>query len=604
MLVQNTTLEDLGVKAYWDAAGRNEIMPGDSFEVTPGGSIDVCFIRKPIQEEDGKWYVNDIYVYEPISGFISGIYKKNRILSKSFLGGTGNAGESLRGRIEEFAFWGRALDDAEIVNYQTNQNEMIGSGVGYKYQDEQEAQDDLLYQFYKTNDIVQVTKNFDGGTGTLLKNGYFTVESGKTTNSIEIIDNDAYMTIENFKSEKDFTINIRFFIEEMKDFVLFDNHDILRISFDESSLSFIIEFIPYIGNIFKWSVELTDARIHHWYDIAIKYSYGNSKLFIDGDIIESESPQMTIGGVEKISLSTKNISSISQTKMIIENQVIPAPYNEEGYMEKVYIRSGQNDVGTEKMLNKLKNSPQVFTFDSPSDNAISLIHDRDDGGCASFGIIAATYSIIDEVSDKRKIDFKSGDNIVYDYYYNMSRVVYYSSIEENIDDIGFKITQGIYAYKTGGGGYVARKWNRPVVWNRFIGNDMLRVTFSFKNEITDSEKLYPMLTLFPGARLKVVKRELLPHEIEYKEFFKDNGWGYYKNDGNKPGFKNVSGKTLIVKLPNSSKFAYVYNNYICYTQNGIIYTTTEYYYGNSNGRWIQPNNSAEVDFIFEEYQGE
>ena len=106
-----------------------------------------------------------------------------------------------------------------------------------------------------------------------------------------------------------------------------------------------------------------------------------------------------------------------------------------------------------------------------------------------------------------------------------------------------------------------------------------------------------MLTLFPGSKVKVDAMEMdpdLPNTI--KQNIIDSGnWGYYNGDHRYPGFRNTSGRTLYVRIPNTSNFTIVWNGYVCYrTGNNVVQTSYH-----SSYRRIIRDDTADPGFSIE-----
>ena len=281
------TLEDAGWKAYWDSEVHHEIKAGDLFPVTPGGEVTISYLCKPVQEDDGFWYSNTVYLYEPWPALIGGVYKKGRIYSESFIGGNESAGSFLNGRIEEVSYWGKSIGLTELTTYQTTATGMIGVSDGDKYSDSQEAIDDMLYYYFTFDSPLSVGYNYIEDGAISIKSNILEIGSGKIYNS-SILDREGdYIRLAGLKSEKEISLNIRFYVEEKKDFVLFDNNEIIKISFDESTGVFNIVLYPYIGNYKEYSIEIPNLSIHKWYDLGVLYEDGILYFLLNGEQIES-----------------------------------------------------------------------------------------------------------------------------------------------------------------------------------------------------------------------------------------------------------------------------------------------------------------------------
>ncbi len=588
MLVEKMSLEDAGWKPYWDSAGRVPVQDGDKFEVVPNGTVDIFYTQRPVQEEDGKWYVNDLYLYDPAPYLIGGLYTKHRMKTLTRIAGNGEPAMSIDGKIEEVSIWGAAIDKASMVNYQTNLTGMIGSGIEYMYQDEQEAADSMLYHYFKTDSIVPVAKNYDDGDSIMIKNGFFEIGSGKISNAVSLYGDDAYMDIENTIIEKNFSINIRFYMETLKDFVLIDNNDFILISFNETTGKFAVKLKPYIGNSKTEYLEIPNLKIHHWYDMGIIYSDGVMSIVVDGETIEEFPYMIGIGGVNKIKLDMSNIASIDIY----------------GKANGMLVRGNTNrasnwygvdaDSSTNIIANLYRNKEEHF--DSGAKNAVDLFCDRDNlGPSAYINAHQATSSVLDEISGTVKIVSKN-EMLLGRYQYEYRYISAEADLYENIDG-SFYIHYLSSVRVSGDGGYAYDTYNGSAYHNKLMGMTTLRLRITFKDTITSSEQSFPMITTFPGTRMKVRKRSIEP-DYEIIEKFKSNSaWGRYRTNStvySYPALRNIESYYIVVRRWSDGEYAYVPPGYICYDNGGLVVTSYD-----SRYRYlvVEPNKEWEISVI-------
>ena len=590
MTIEATTLEELGWNPYWDSSGHNKVNPDDVFEITPSGTIDICYLSRPIQDEDGKWYGNSVFMYEPWPGLIAGMYKKERILNNATLGGVVGEFKTINGKIEEIAYWGKDIGISGLVNYQDNLSGMVGTGVGFKYQTAAEAEADLLYYYFSFDSPASVRQNFIANGTTSIKSEILEIGSGKHNNASILNGDDSFINIEKIKSEKEISMNIRFYMESLDDFVLYDSQNVISISFDEVTGKFAVTIFPYIGNKKTVYIEIRDIKVHHWYDFGVLYNLGLLTVVVDGHKIEENLINVGLGGVEKISLHMANVASISIA----------------GFTHGIYTSIWSDGVHMEHeadpssaLYGKVNH---LDTFDTGAGHAIDLLCDRAENrgattSAAYGGNLAATsVAVLDPVSDRRKVAFSNYFQIGGSRNYCYSNGYMHSDLSiEDIDGDQFKIERKIYS----SGSFCSGPWFNKSTMNKLFGMNVIRVRIKFKPELIDTEDVFPMLTTFPGTRLKVTRAELTP-DIEYVNLIKSKGkWGrFWKNVSSThpsylttyPAFHNTTGKTLIVKIPNSSEYAYVWNNYVCYFNGSLVVTTYH-----ANDRHVYPDNNKVWD---------
>jgi len=173
-----TTLEDLGWLPYWDKEGHDPVQPGDEFGLLPSEEITIYWIAKPVQEEDGNWYANRIFLYEPLPTVVGGLYRTEIIRTDSTICGEDDS-QTLQGKIEEFCFWEQDIGLAGMQNYQMNLTGMIGPDIGDKYTSIATAEADGLRYYYQFNTENILTQNFTGEGSVCIKTKAMETGSGK-----------------------------------------------------------------------------------------------------------------------------------------------------------------------------------------------------------------------------------------------------------------------------------------------------------------------------------------------------------------------------------------------------------------------------------------
>ncbi len=622
MLIQPTTLADTGWLPYWDSAGHNPILPGDTFEITPGGTLDICYINRPEQKEDGQWYGKRVYMYEPFPGLIGGMYSKSRIYSNATLAGVDEDLLSLRGRIEEISFWGKAIEEATMVNYQTNLTGMIGEGIGDMYEDVSAAEADSLYVYFKFDSASQLAQNYNTDGAIAAKTSIFDVGSGKTSNA-NILDGPTdYILIEQMKSEREISMNIRFYVENKEDFVLFENKQIIKIKYLETIEKFKITLIPYIGNGAVYYIEIGTLVVHHWYDFGVIYREGILTVIVDGIKIEDNTPNILLGGVEKLKAEMKNVESVSIGG--IDSGIVFT-----GYYNPYNIWSDDEDNESSKLGNIIINdivithsitpgSPvvgQSIPFKYGGDNAMNILVDRDElrGVCSSISLPLNTPEVLvaEEISNSVSAEFLTRRHV-----YRAATTMHYLSmsvkIKENYDN-SFDI---IYSNYTDRQSY-STSYSYASYRNLFIGNQLdpgnvYRLRIKFKDILIDDSPIFPMLTFFPGTRIKVNDYLLSPPSDSFYNQLLDAGEiGYYwkhetsttsTNLTTYPAIRNITGTNLVVKIENTSGYVYLNNGSVLYFIGETAYVVTyDYRY-----RHVYPDSSAFDSFgalIFDVKQG-
>jgi len=590
MIVKPSTLEELGWVACWDAQGKNPIKEGDTFKVTPGSTIDVCYVCKPEQHENGKWYSNRLFIHKPVPGVIGGVYRKERIVNTSFVCGDGTPTGAIDGRLEEIAYWGRSIGVAGLINYQTNKTSMFGTPPSAMYESEQEAIDDKLYFYYNFSDSTQVIQNFTSDGGVAVKSGFFEIGAGKTTNSTIMHGGDENIRIEQHHSETSVSFNIRFFFEEYKDFVLYSNKNTFDIRYDASNETFYVECFPYIGNSVTYAIEVPNFGIHKWHDFGLDYSDGVLSIVINGEKLEEHRPNIAIGGVESLILDLSNVESI-ELYGVYDGLALKSNDSNANSVIGVSVDPETNEQGVKQ---------ETLYFNSGTENAFNLLFDRKERRTALMTWASTDYipdvNVIDPVTDRVSLDVLAnggaylvicnGATKYWDFWWK---------IAEDSDGRFFVKNTG---QRSGSTYTCCCSYPSRVYWHNFLyAGSTIRIRVKFKNQLTSEEPVFPMITLFPGSQVKVDAMEMdpdLPLKIK-QDIINSGNWGYYNGDGNKPGFRNTSGRTLIVRIPNTSSFTLVWNGYICYRSGDNVYQTSyDSYY-----RKITRNDSANPGFSIE-----
>ncbi len=307
--IVNVSFNDLGWGFYYDIDGKYPMSQDENLSYSPGEEITLFYRCPPVQEEDGKFYGYDIYSNDTFPLFFFGLYNQIEKYNTIELFGEEDTPSSINGKVESYSLWNNAIDDASVVAYQTNTMKMIGVGAEYMYQDLDEANESGLYSHFDFDTFTSVTLDHKQEV-TSLKPRNFELGSGKTTNSSIMNRLDDFIRVDGSKFFKEFTLNFRFFIEELGDFTLFKADEILKISFDEVTSSFNIEVYPYAGNIVYIYIEKYDIRVHHWYDFAVKFDGSMMKVFIDGEMVEENHLNLEISGAYNLELRHDNIEYI------------------------------------------------------------------------------------------------------------------------------------------------------------------------------------------------------------------------------------------------------------------------------------------------------
>ena len=408
-----TTLEELGWIPCWDKDGRYPISQDDTIKIEPASKIKIYLKNRPIQEADGFWYGNKITMYEPFPTIVGGVYEKEKILTDSTICGGENQ-DSLIGKIEEFAFWDRDVGVAGIYNYQENMVKMISSEVGSMYASVSEASADSLKYYYNFSQASILTKNFSNEGSQVIKTSLFNISSGKHSNA-SVVSNENYAKIESMNFAEEFTLSTRIYLEEMEDFVLFDNPASLKITFNATNKVFKVSVVPYIGVISEFDIEVPDLKVHSWYDIGILFGNSSLKFIKNGEEIESFVVKYTIGGASRLSLSHKNIESVH----VVAGSgtgVVHRSYAQFSYRSWGHCRAYNNDSETERMITAISGNAASYLLDG-GENVSKLLIDKDENSIAGASIATAyslkSYIEDDSVSKKGTISlFSKGLQII------------------------------------------------------------------------------------------------------------------------------------------------------------------------------------------------
>jgi len=591
MIVKPSTLEDLGWIACWDAEGKNPIKEGDTFKVTPGGTVDICYTCRPKQHENGKWYSNRLFIHKPVPGVIGGVYKKERITNTSFVCGDGTSTGAIDGRVEEISYWGKSLGEAGLIDYQVNKTSMIGTSEESMYETVQDAIDDKLYFYYNFSDSAQVIKNFTNDGGIALKSGFLEVGAGKNTNSTVMHGRDENIRIEQHHSEPDISINIRFFLEKYKDFVLYSNNNTFDIRFDASNETFHIKCFPYVGNSITYAVEVINIGVHKWHDFGIDYSDGVLSIIIDGEKVKEYKPNIALGGVESLILDLSNVEAIELYGIYDGLKLYPNNTSASSVM----------GVSSDPETNLEGATCETLYFNSGAKNAFNLLFDRSERRAALITWAAHDYTpdvnVIDPVTDRIGLDVLENGNGELVRCSNAKK--YWNFRWEIAEESDGKFSIRNTGYVSGGTyPFECHKYARTY-WHNFLYAGLtIRIRVRFKNQLTSEEPVFPMVTLFPGSKVKVDEVEMdpgLPSRVK-QDIINSGNWGYYNGDVNKPGFRNTSGRTLVVRVPNTSSFTLVWDGYICYRSGNNVYQTS---FDPYNNRTITRNDSVDPGFSIE-----
>jgi len=504
--VSLTTLEELGWKPYWDHLGQHPIKEGDILKISPSETINIFWVCVPTQESDGKWYGNAIYMYEPIPSLVGGVYRTEDIKVDTLLFG-GEGEKTLNGKVEEFAMWSRDIGQAGLQNYHLNSTGMIGDSDADRYSSISSAKNDELKYYYKFDNSNILMMNYSGEGASAIKSSAFNNAGGKHGNASILEDGDN-MLIESMNFAEDFTLNFRFYLEKNEDFLLIENKEALAIRYDGNNRVFNILFCPYIGNEKSYNFEVPDLKVHTWYDFGIRYSNGRIYTVINGIEGESFNPSSTVGGYKRTSLDCSNVSKLTVFSGsgvgLIEGD---SYYSYDGGLDT--FKSATGDIESEKMADDMHYGKFNSTFGGGK-NAMSLLYDKKNavmaGMSLNVGEVNGSTSYTDEVAGKISLSMRGRPGVVY-----QSKVVKWEFSEEQTSD-GMSVR--VSSDNSSAVWIRNSDRNGSKIPNLIVPGMPILMKIAIKDTIVDQVNVFPKISIFPGTRIKVIKKEMTPPENE------------------------------------------------------------------------------------------
>lgn len=505
------SLESLGWKPYWDELGHYPVQEDDLIGIQPSTTIEMYWICRPTQEEDGHWYGNEITVYDPFPSFIGGVYREDKIRSDSFLFGS-ETDPSIVGKVEEFSMWGKAIGVPDLQGYQNIFSKIIGEGESSKYQDIEEATDAGLKYHYNFGGAPALIKNFDNVGDTAVKSRNMPVVQGKYSNATNMIDVDDFITIENMNFSEEFSMNARFLMSEMKDFVIFKNKKSLIVSFDASNSVFKIEFVPYIGKIEVFNVEYSSSQVDLWYDLGVDFKDGILSVIINGDLIETFRARSSIGGAIKTSLDMTNFSSVSvrghQGLGIID---AITSFSGEKIEYWTHLSPSDGDGKSNSMLSDMHEGRFDYTLHG-GDNLVSLLYDRERGQFGGSPDYASstkpTATIADEVSGEvniKRLCWGQSERITNYMYMHIDEDAENDTARIHLSSAGY----GSW-YQTMGTSDHPKNYNISWFANKISPYEGIKLTMVTKDDTVSQVGVFPKVMIVPGCSVKVNKVRMVP----------------------------------------------------------------------------------------------
>jgi len=495
------SFESLGWGFYYDVQGKYPLQKDEVLNLTPGEEFSLYYRCPPRQEEDGEFYGNTIIASKEFPFFFFGFYEKNDVYNNIFLFGTDDSvNDTLIGKVESFSMWERGLDDAEILNYSTNTPRMIGDDESYMYSSVDEAKEDGLFLHFDFDESNMVVNSFDDEVSSI-KNRVLDIGSGKTENSTILDRLGDRILVSSTKFKSNFTLNFRYYIEEMKDFVLFSAEEIGGIRFDAANLSYEIELFPFIGNIERISIQATDTKIHHWYDFTFLYEDGVAKFYIDGILVETHYPNIDIGGVYRLQLNHDAFESIE----------VDTFYTFETYYAYHCNYCNAGTYPEYMMYDESLMDNFEIVLDHGSKNIVPMFIDKSKEHPAIQLGVQTRFDGIDIVSDN---DFMYG--------LKYSQGVTGSILNLNTNNVNsVSIDYEVGSYNN----YAYSKGN--ALWTQaLVPSGMVRIDIKISDSISSGISVFPMIFTLPSVKISVEKTRM-DNEAEY--IAEDNRMQYIKS---------------------------------------------------------------------------
>ena len=473
---RNMSLEDAGWRFCYDEGGKYPLSNYVQTPLVPGETIELYFRAKITQEADGSFYGNSVAVGKAFPYFFFNMMERIKLYNTMFLfGREEDAYPSMKGRAESFSIWDKVQDDAFVSSYIVDNPELIGG----KYADVQAAKDDGLVYHYLFDNASMVVQPFDGGTVTGMKTSSFDIVQGKTSNASEMTSGYGdSIFVEGVPFTRSFTMNFRFYLESMDDFVLFHSNNIGEIVFDAGTETFSINLIPTIGYPKSAQIQVGEQmKLHHWYDFTITYGQGVLRSYMDGVFLEENVMNVEIGGVEKYKRNTSNFESIT-----IDTQRTSPSFAGNGHDEIGYVVPDKtfNIVGADIFSDML--SPEYVLS-----GVVYSPLEEDLVESATKTMVFDTYMVSSYINNKRET------SIIVDKLNSSVRI----------------FMGGIL----GSGGYTTQ---RSGTTRKLVPLGYTKITLVVKDVLEDDTPVFPMIFTLPGEPLSVEKIDISDYEYMYQ----------------------------------------------------------------------------------------
>ncbi len=475
---KNVSLRELGWNLSYDIDGKYPLIEHEHVPISPNEVITLYLRNRPVQEEDGIFYGTAVESSVKFPLFFFNMCRKKDKLNIFYLFGTEDVFyPSLKGKIESFSLWGKALEDTSLIEYHTNTMKMIGNGAEYNYQTEQEAIDDDLKMHYEFSQASTIVPNFDGGINAV-KNRMFDIVGGQTVSASGLTQREDLVFIELANFYSDFTMNFRFYVEEMDDFTLFHSKDIGFIRYDVTTGTFEAELFPHIGNARTSHIQHENLKVHTWYDFAIKYDRGEITSVLKGEVLEKENLGLDVGGVYSILADTSNFSSIA--------------------VDSTYTFKSS--------WHEREKYPETFAGEEQPSSDFTFSHGRDEFYTMTIGKNRDLTPAIVLASNIREYNIATIDALNDDYKYNIyisgantpTRVNF---IVEKFggDGLRFQVAR-INSYSYVYTGNNNRAWTSALVPQGYV-----KITLTVKDILESNDPVFPVVFLLPGLPISIHK---------------------------------------------------------------------------------------------------
>ncbi len=519
---ENVSLRELGWELHYDSNGKHPLVENEHVPISPGEIITLYLRNRPVQHEDGIFYGTAIESSVKFPLFFFNMCRRKEKKNVFYLFGLEDVSNpSLKGKIESFSLWSKPLEDASLLNYHTNTMKMIGNGIEYNYQTEQDAIDDGLKLHYEFSQASTIVPNFTGDINAI-KNRMFDIVGGQTTNASGLTQREDLIFIEQAYFYSDFTMNFRFYIEEMEDFTLFFSRNIGFIRYDAVTGTFEIELFPHIGNSATAFVQKENLKVHTWYDFAVRYDRGEVTSILKGDILEKEHIGLDIGGVYSILADTSNFESI----------VVDSNFT--------YHTAWYHDTWYPETQSRIQQANQTLTYDYGRDEFFTMTvgEKRDMMKPTILGknLQEYNFTMVNELDDSYEF---------YMHYYGLhsTKTIDFSIKNSGENGIEFKTIRTSIQY--GQSIKDNRAWTSMLVPQGFV-----KITLTVKDIIESPEPVFPVVFLLPGIpisvhKVKVDESNYINYNASHSPSSSLAPWRGYKSYSSyyhsyRLGFNNVS----------------------------------------------------------------